>query len=256
MANTTVSTSWVVPDDSALNFSTSNCDKGSAWVGAAVHGLATANFHNDIPLGLILSYLHTLVPTNWMATTDTDILAWYTEILTSNSLQGNTTLEHILELPLRNCGKAICGKLDFEGDPDVSGEGMIISYYLAAALSTIYFSVLVWTIVGRYDVRWAKHKVVTRVFSAMQESSNTFLDAALVFAVAMLGAAAVRFHGLTSNPNEERSTYATIGSVAMSAFSLFPALMLQSVTDGQRTHILRQVLWFVAITLTVAVEVM
>lgn len=255
MANITVSTLWVAPDNNALNFSTSNCEEGTAWVGAAVNGLSTTDLRDDIPLGLTVSYLRTLIPNYWMTTTDTDLLAWYAEILISNSAQGNTTLNYILELPLRNCDKAICGKLDFEGDPDVSGEGMIISYYLAAALSTIYFTVLVWTVVGRHKGWWTEHKAAKRVVSAIQESSNTFLDAALVFAVAMLGAAAVRFYGL-SDPNEDRSTYATIGSVSMSAFSLFPALMLQAVTDGQRTHILRQLLWFAAIALTIAVKIM
>lgn len=257
MDNITVSTSWSAPGYEALNFSIANCDEGAKWVGAAMNGLTTQDLRNSIPLGLTLGYLRTLVPVNWQVYTDTDLLAWYMEVLTApNNAAGNTTLEHILSLPLMNCNDAICREIDWEGDPDVSGEGMIISYYLAAALSTVYFSLLIWTIVGRYKVKWTEHKIASRIFSAIQESSNTFLDAALVFAVAMLGAAAVRFYKLMTDPNEDRSTYATIGSVSMSAFSLFPALILQAVTDGQRTHILRQFLWFAAITLTVAVEIM
>ncbi|KAK9802128.1 hypothetical protein SCARD494_00061 [Seiridium cardinale] len=257
MDNYTVSTSWVAPGNALLNFSSANCDEGAAWAGAAVKGLTTEDLRNSIPLGLTISYLRTLVPHDWMNATDTDLLAWYTEVLTSpGNTQGNSTLRYILSLPLQKCGQAICSKVGWEGDPDVSGEGMIISYYLAAGLSTVYFAILVWTIVGRYNFGWTEHKITKRAVSAIQESSNTFLDAALVFAVAMLGAAAVRFYGLMTDPNEERSTYATIGSVSMSAFSLFPALILQAVTDGQRTHILRQVLWFAAISLTIAVEIM
>ncbi|KAK6063407.1 hypothetical protein SCUP234_13393 [Seiridium cupressi] len=257
MDNHTVSTSWVAPGNALLNFSSANCDEGAAWAGAAVKGLTTEDLRNSIPLGLTISYLRTLVPDDWMNATDTDLLAWYTEVLTSpGNTQGNSTLRYILSLPLQKCGQAICSKVGWEGDPDVSGEGMIISYYLAAGLSTVYFAILVWTIVGRHNFGWTEHEITKRAVSAIQESSNTFLDAALVFAVAMLGAATVRFYGLMTDPNEERSTYATIGSVSMSAFSIFPALILQAVTDGQRTHILRQVLWFAVISLTVAVEIM
>ncbi|KAH6646065.1 hypothetical protein BKA67DRAFT_663931 [Truncatella angustata] len=257
MDNFTVSTSWVAPGIDALNSSSENCNVGAAWIGTAIKGLTSDDLRNNVPLGLTLNYLRTLVPSNWPTTTDTDLFAWYTEYLTSpDNAQGNYTLEYILSLPLVHCHKEICTTMDWEGDPDVSGEGMIVSYYLAAVLATIYFAILVWTIVGRYDVPWTHHKIAKRGLSAVQESSNTFLDAALIFAVAMLGAATVRLYVLMTNQNEDRSTYATIGSVSMSAFSLFPALILQAVTDGQRTHILRQVLWFVAISLTIAVEIM
>jgi phosphate starvation-inducible membrane PsiE len=89
-----------------------------------------------------------------------------------------------------------------------------------------------------------------------QESANTFLDSALIFAVAMLGAAVVRWAKAIVNPQADHSAYSLLGSVMMSAFSVFPALILQVVTDGQRGHTLRQLLWFLVIVLSITVEIM
>lgn len=72
----------------------------------------------------------------------------------------------------------------------------------------------------------------------------------------MLGAAVVRWVKVMGNPQTDHSAYSLLGSVMMSAFSVFPALMLQVVTDGQRGHTLRQLLWFIVIALSITVEVM
>lgn len=95
-----------------------------------------------------------------------------------------------------------------------------------------------------------------RIIESFQESINTFLDASLIFAASMLGAALVRYASDIRDPSERHSAYEMIGSVFMSAFSIFPALMLQAVTDGPRTHFVRHFLWFAVISFTIGVEVL
>jgi phosphate starvation-inducible membrane PsiE len=96
----------------------------------------------------------------------------------------------------------------------------------------------------------------SRLVKAFRESTNVFLDSALIFAVSMLGAAIVRYARVLIHPEEDVSYYSLLGSVYMAAFSIFPALVLQSVTDGLHGKILRQALWLILIATAIAVEVM
>ena len=96
--------------------------------------------------------------------------------------------------------------------------------------------------------------MVDRVIESFQESVNTFLDASLIFAAAMLGAAVVRHASFIRGT--PYPSYGMMGSVFMSAFSIFPAMILQAVADGPRKHWVRHLLWFTVIVSTIAADVL
>ncbi|KAI1880005.1 hypothetical protein JX265_001626 [Neoarthrinium moseri] len=261
--NLTLATNWTAPSLSLLNFTSQDCDEATAWAGASSEAFVTDwNKMSEIPLGLSIPYLRALLPNYWAPATETDLTLWYMQLVHNETFRNasngyNFAMAYLLSYPMTDaCGSMICLKLGWEGDPDVSGEGMIVSYYFAAGLSTIYFAVLIWSIVGRFGHVLLDHPKVERTVSCFKESINTFLDASLIFSVAMLGAAVVRFATIRTDPNEDHSAYATLGSVAMSSFSVLPAVILQTVTDGQRTHVLRQILWFAVIVMTVGLDIM
>lgn len=122
----------------------------------------------------------------------------------------------------------------------------------------MYFIVLAATRLGiiKTATDGSRRKSTARIIESFQESINTFLDASLIFAASMLGAALVRYASVIRTPTEKHSAYELLGSVFMSAFSIFPALMLQAVTDGPRTHFIRHFLWFAVISFTIVVDVL
>ena len=113
-------------------------------------------------------------------------------------------------------------------------------------------------LVGTFTANEMKHTKITKskLVRAFRESTNTFLDSALIFAVSMLGAAIVRYSRVIMHPEEDVSYYSLLGSVYMAAFSIFPALLLQTVADGLHGKILRQALWFLLILFAIVTEVM
>lgn len=92
---------------------------------------------------------------------------------------------------------------------------------------------------------------------ALQKTVSSFLVASLVFATAMLGATVARYYAYKRHPNEvdpdDVSFYNWLGSAAMSAFSVFPCLVLQTVTDLSRSRYSRLFLWCAVIGLSAAV---
>ena len=66
-------------------------------------------------------------------------------------------------------------------------------------------------------------------------------------------AAIYRFQVFGDHEDREVPAYGLLASVFMSAFSIFPALVLQSVADDLRGHWLRQILWLVIFVFTIIV---
>ena len=100
----------------------------------------------------------------------------------------------------------------------------------------------------------SRKSIMARLIESFQESVNTFLDASLIFAASMLGAAVVRHASFIHGT--KYTAYGMLGSVFMSAYSIFPAMILQSVADGPKQHWVRHFLWLVVIAFSVTVEVL
>ncbi|KAI0593351.1 hypothetical protein F4775DRAFT_597323 [Biscogniauxia sp. FL1348] len=253
-----VSTSWLAPPFSALVVD-ANCTAATDWLAARTGQLAGGDPARDGTLRTGMAFVNSTVPASWAPRpAPADLAAWYLDVWAGVDYGVDAELDDVrvraAEFAYFGCGSMVCAKLDWQGDDNVSGIGMMISYYLAASLATIYFLVLVPSRLGYYRSLPARFPRLARCVDAFRESVNTFLDTALIFAVAMLGAAVVRYARVLRQREEDYSTYALYGTTAMSAFSIFPAVMLQAVADGLRGRFLRQFLWALVIGLTAAVE--
>lgn len=95
---------------------------------------------------------------------------------------------------------------------------------------------------------------------AMKDTVDEFLSAALIFAVAMLGATVARNFVYLDRKDELRTddvwSYALLGSALTSVFSIFPCIVLQSVTGIISSHNQRLFLWFLVVVLAIAVGLM
>ncbi|KAK6189634.1 hypothetical protein LQW54_013077 [Pestalotiopsis sp. IQ-011] len=168
------------------------------------------------------------------------------------------------------CGnRAICDKLEVNGDPDVSGKGIVFVYFILAALTTIYFVFLTMDRLIHLVEPPLQHEPVVeqpraaglacRIIRALQHTVDGFLDSTLIFAVAMLAATVYRYltwlfprEDLTT---DEIWTYTLLGSAMMSTFSVFPCLVLQPVVKKPETDGRRVLLWTIVVGLAIVVEV-
>ena len=271
-----ISTGWPPPPLSALQIN--NCDAGAAWLGELVQvGLHVPWESAQVPLALrnvsinaSVTYVNSTIPAGYSPRpTEIDLLAWYLEFwvnLTDDSPDVDAVKSRALTFPRVNCSEQLCPALQWEGDPDVSGTGMMVSYYMDAGLATLFFAVLAYYLLreargeGHHDFSKMRHtrlrgfaENLTRGFD---ESAEKYLDFALVYAAGYLLAALSRFvsafrHYLNDRPV---ATYSLGASVFMSAFSIFPAILLQSLAPGIRRSFQRQVLWALIVLLFIIVN--
>ncbi|KAI1084726.1 hypothetical protein F5B20DRAFT_219000 [Whalleya microplaca] len=264
MALTSITiSSWTPPPPASMLIN--DCSATTDWVAAALGPAATGRGAQRSPWqdGELISgvaFLNSTLPDNWTQPTYPELAAWYIEIWNQTANHNNSDFDaawdRAWELAFSGCDGLICQKLGWRGDPDVTGIGMMISYYVAAAAATVYFIVLIPSRIGVFKSRPIRSPVLSRLVEAFQESIHTFLDTALIFAVAMLGAAIVRYASVIRGQTSDYSVYRLIASVFMSAYTIFPALILQTAADGLRGRFLRQFLWALIIGLTLAVDVL
>lgn len=261
VGNYTVQATWTPPPFDAFNLTatTDRCEKAANFTAAVVRGLAIHEIQSDVPTTHTIRFLRSILPDSYQANTsitDSHIIAWYIDMGYWGKVGSETYIPKMLLFSINDCGDAICGKLKWAGDQDITGVGMMISYYLAVILVTIYFVMLLLARWSRVQRRAEKGGWTFRILASFTETTNTFLDSALIFAIAMLAAAAYRYASYIRNPGQSQSAYALFGSVFMSTFSVFPAVVLQSLARGLRRHHVRQLLWVCVFGLTVAVDIL
>ncbi|OTB00251.1 hypothetical protein M426DRAFT_238361 [Hypoxylon sp. CI-4A] len=262
------STDWQPPAASALNFDPSDatlCAAAGAWKAKTLgllqddQAFITANYVIAYLLAILPASNETAAPDYWT------LLHWWDDhILTQQDGSGNPILGSLLWklslFPLMNCAPDVCKNLDWVGDQDVSGLGMLITYYLAAALVTAYLFALALSESGVFRSRYSARSKRALVLGGFEESVCTFLDATLVFAVSMLAAACFRcteaFFQEQGAANGHWMIYASLGSIYMSTFSALLPLALQSAAPGLRRHWLRIILWVLVVILAIIDEVL
>ncbi|KAI9168004.1 hypothetical protein HJFPF1_04148 [Paramyrothecium foliicola] len=249
-----VTTAWIAPPLSM--FEPRNCTLGSSWAAAALRLIHENRTIQDVPLLLTVEYLRAAIPQNWTHPPRTgDILAWYAVHRDFDDPKVEEFWDKMIEFPLEECNTAICAQLDWTGDPEISGEGMMISYYIVAIMSLIWFIAINVGELSYLKNHRIRRKRAAKVLRGFQEASYDFLDAALVFSAAMHLATITRYARVVANEERTYSAYSLLGSVFMSTFTIFPALVLQTVTDRLRKHWLRIILWFVIIASSIITEV-
>lgn len=240
---------WIPPPLSLLT--PGNCDNGTSWA-AKLLGLEFRRNQEDFlePLGSGLSYLESTIPDNWTTPpSNSSLAAWYVQLHMASKSDSDvfSFWSSMVRDAVFSCRDKICNKLPWERDGDTYGVGMEISYFIIAFMSVIWF---VANIVGDLpimDAHRARKTMVSRIMRGFQETSSDFLDAALVFSAALLLAGVTRFAKTIKHPEMYYSAYGLLGSIFMSTFGIFPALVLQTVTDRVRRHWLRLFLWLVVI---------
>ncbi|KAI1205549.1 uncharacterized protein F4807DRAFT_282181 [Annulohypoxylon truncatum] len=264
------SVDWQAPPLSALNFDPNDeavCGPAGAWKAATV-----SVFQGDqsiITTNYVTDYLRAILPSNETQPSDWVLLHWYNDYIVQEVTMDDTNssvpipgslLEKFSAFPLLNCTTDICKNLDWTGDPDVSGRGMLITYYIAAALVTLYFFALTLSGEGFFKLHLPAGSKRAWLLAGFEESASTFLDATLIFAVSMLAAACFRLSEAFFQEYDDSSShwmiYASIGSIYMSTFSSLLPLLLQLSAHGVRHHWLRVVLWTLIILLGIANEVL
>lgn len=124
MTDWSVDASWEVPPQSWLNVS--DCNAISPWIAhvfviASGAAASDASGHDDIPVGIVVDFLKSLVPSNWTQPTDGDLLLWYLDFF---DYIDEEKLQSIGMFSLQNCGPKVCPNLGFSGDADLSGIGV------------------------------------------------------------------------------------------------------------------------------------
>ncbi|KAI1373467.1 hypothetical protein F4677DRAFT_448296 [Hypoxylon crocopeplum] len=250
MAQVEWSTNWQPPALSAMNFNPRNktvCQAAGAWQASSANALQ--DNRTTITVDVVLAYIKAVLPPRMAKPDDLTLLMWYNDyILTDVGIEGfavpGSVTEKLVVFPLESCSADVCKNLDWVGDADVSGRGMLITYYIAAGLVTTYLGALALFKLGSFRRRYPEPP---KVLSGFEASVNAFIDSALVFAVSMVGAACFRlaqaFLQDTGVEDGHWMIYASIGSIYMSTFSIFLPLLLQNIAHGLRQHWLRLVLW-------------
>lgn len=269
-----INATWTPPPYQNLNFTANpaRCEISTKYVTHLAKSISSLETWPDVPSEYALNYTWSLLPSSARQNlTHAQLIAWYltpdywvqpnaADMLLPPSKRNASAPASVgtkmLQLPLLRCGKKICENLDWQGDSDITGVGMMISYYLVILLITLYFAMLLIARLPSVKRAAHKHKWVSRTVHSYTESTGTFLDSALVFAIAMLGAAITRYSSYLRNPDRSTTVYALFGSCFMSTFSIFPAVILQCVHRGLRKHHIRQFMWFLVIGLTIAVNIL
>ncbi|ROV91924.1 hypothetical protein VPNG_09751 [Cytospora leucostoma] len=263
-----VNASWEIPPLEALNIS--DCDAIGPWIAyyfTEVAGLSPeikseswiSDVQTKLPIRVALKFLRSLVPNNWTTPTDGELLAWQMEFIPYMYADGGDTFMDIGMYALYECsGSTICPNLDFSGDSDLSGIGMIISFYMVAIFVTLFYLALVPGVFETYGRESKSSKIVSlyrKVASGFEESVAGFLDAMLLFAISMLVAALTRYADAIIHPNESHSLFGLQDCVFLSAYSILATLVLQSLSYDLRRQRIRMALWALLIALTITLEV-
>lgn len=126
-----VSAAWTAPPVSWLVLN--NCDVATDWAAAAGQIISSNTTSDDVAVGIVAEYLESMIPSNWTdKPSDADLAVWYINYFNNETLLdfNNGTnaltdfLDDMFDFPIFECGTTICSKLDWEGDPDVSGVGV------------------------------------------------------------------------------------------------------------------------------------
>ncbi|KAI0140320.1 hypothetical protein BJ166DRAFT_542803 [Pestalotiopsis sp. NC0098] len=257
------------PPFSKLNTSV-NCTATTDYFADNVILMAEGHYLTNYKLGdsgIITNWLHSTILDDWTGLRNVSDMTGMLMVWFEGVWQNDTYLEsleqaeravyvvmiHTTHDAAYTCDdRKICDKLDVRGDPDVSGIGMMLAYYILTGLTVVYFPILTFRQMNNLKdkqshlTNW-RQAYKQRLIAALQQTAGGFLNAALVFATAMLGATVARYYTFQKHQDgidvDDVSFYTWLGSAFMSTFSIFPCLMLQTVADLSRSRYSRLFLW-------------
>ncbi|KAJ4393281.1 hypothetical protein N0V93_002489 [Gnomoniopsis smithogilvyi] len=255
--------SWAAPLQSQWNFTAASCVQYSAFLSFLLSGdiEKVDNFYRTVPVGTAMDFMRTMVPDDWTPQpSDKDLFLWYDAFASGNASWTDATQDSVFGITFEECGSTICPYLNWNGDADLSGIGMMITYYIAAIFSTIYYIVLTPELCAAYgrSLPWVSKTTRSRYgtcIAGFRESLQGTLDATLLFAISMLVAAVTRYVQIHLHPDKTYSLYGLMDSVFLSAFSIFPCFILQSLSHELRRRRVRLFMWLLVLIFAIVVDV-
>ena len=129
--------SWIAPSLSELDISKSNCELATTWAAAYIQALTKKKTLVDVSTVLMNDYLRSMIPPNSSQPSDADLTLWTLRLVGKTheyeeSPEYDQWFNSTLYKPIMGCEGSICKKLDWQGDPDVSGIGVSSPIYLEA----------------------------------------------------------------------------------------------------------------------------
>ncbi|KAF3761398.1 hypothetical protein M406DRAFT_333461 [Cryphonectria parasitica EP155] len=249
--------SWEAPPVSLIQFTA--CQPVSAFVSYIYTGVASnasASPYATVPTETAIEFMQAIVPDNWTVPNEAEAMLWYMS-LAEGDYDYNFT--QASDFALESCNATICPYLNWDGDADLSGIGMMISYYMAAVFVTVYYIVLapeVCHALGGPSLSLPWRKKYNKFVAGFEESIQGFLDAMLLFTISMLVAAITRYGSVIMNPDKTYSLFNLLDCVFLSTFSIFPGFVLQSLSHELRRRRIRLFLWFLVLVFAITVDVL
>lgn len=132
---------------------------------------------------------------------------------------------------------------------------MMFTYYLIATMSTAYPLILGSAALGLVS----KGSPQARIVGWFRETISGFLDASLIFAVALLVAATYRFSSAIIYPDQLDNAFSASlwNAIIVALLSVFPPLILQCTSgDRLRRKGLRFILWYLVSVFTITSSIL
>ncbi|KAF2690903.1 hypothetical protein K458DRAFT_426318 [Lentithecium fluviatile CBS 122367] len=208
---------WLPPDTSFIEFR--DCEVVTDW---ALDFFTSA----DLPIVATIRLIQDGLGEFWRNNNitqpnDFDVLPW-----ALNS--GEPLYIQTLNWTNQQCQTQFCQKLPWEGNADLAGRGMVVNYYIQCALVTIYMG---FHMAARFGWTPPHRTIGHRFLSAIQESTRPFLDAALLFSIAIHSSASLTFIRGRVDANKPTPTTAAVCSAFVALFSVFAPLTLHSCAE-------------------------
>ena len=129
VGNYTVQATWTPPPFDAFNLTATpdRCEKAANFTAAVVRGLAVHEIQSDVPATHTIRFLRSILPDSYQANasiTDAHLIAWYIDMGYWGKVGSEVYIPKMLLFSINDCGDAICGKLKWAGDQDITGVGV------------------------------------------------------------------------------------------------------------------------------------
>ncbi|EFX04956.1 c6 zinc finger domain containing protein [Grosmannia clavigera kw1407] len=234
---------WVPPTFDEVDFSTLDCKLAAAWFTSLISLEYNDTQSFDAPIEATYNYITSFVPN---IPTLGQALDWY-----GNMSDDSDIYDTMVSFPIYNCSVEVCKQLNWSGDADLAGIGMMFVYYLAAALATAYFVLLGADRLEPFKKTACLHGLWSHFIAAFDKSTDSFLDAALLFCISIQIAGTYRHTSARIHPDKTHSLYWLTNATYMSLFTIFPPLMLQIASRDLKHKRVRLLFWLVVIAFTV-----
>ncbi|RYP26184.1 hypothetical protein DL767_008136 [Monosporascus sp. MG133] len=264
--------SWTPPPWSSLDF-TRDCTLYSKYAASYFrHG------EKGIVLATIVEYFWSALPPGFRpGPTSLQIIEWYDSLVfnnsapwipevLNNSAPWNREYQRTIYDAMGVCKNEFCAAIAIQGNSDMAG--VVASYYVEAALVTLYFIVLpLARLVQRHSKAYMPSigidlpSSLQRLTDAFRGSLSVITDSAAVLSLAMLTAAiftTMQFDSRQAHRDwvdgSALSAYDVELATIVSTFSIFPVVILGSLTSeggGSRRKWLRRWLLLVLYALLV-----